>query len=148
MPLDPLEDIYVRLRRLERRLDEAGRVGVPGLYHATLATTGATPTPIYSFGTASGYTYQLFVRVVARRTGGSAGTAGDSASYIRKVSFRNVSGAVTILSGAVNVATDHEDQAGWDVTFDVSGTSVRCLCTGATNNNVNWDMQATIVQVA
>lgn len=146
MPLDTLEDIYIRLRKLERRIDEAGRGGVPTLYHAIRTTTDGSAATIYTFSTATGYTYQILIRMTARRTGGSAGAAGDSASYLIAHSWKNISGVVTGLGSPAFLLT-HEDQAGWNVTFSVSGTNVLCQVTGATNNTVNWDMQATIVQV-
>lgn len=103
----------------------------------TVATTDGTITTVESFVTASNKSYLMEARVVARRTGGTAGVAGDSAAYIRRVMVKNVAGTVTV--SAVQDDLTVEDQAGWDCTIDNSTTTVRVRITGATDNNITWN---------
>jgi hypothetical protein len=83
------------------------------------------------------------VRMIGRRTSGSAGAAGDAAHYIRTARLKNVAGTVTLH----NLQSDYtsEDQASWNGTLDVSGTTVRARVNGAANNNVTWE--ATVLRM-
>ena len=78
------------------------------------------------------------VDVVARRTGGSAGTAGDGASYRILGTFRRVSAGSATLIGSLTADHTAESQGGWDATLTVSGNDVLVRVTGAANNNVSW----------
>lgn len=103
-----------------------------------VATTDATPTTILSFTTASNFSYQVEVMCTARRTGGSAGTAGDSAGYKLFGTFKNVAGTLTQV-GTTTAAHTAEDQAGMDCTLGTSGTAIVVTGTGTVNNNFNWE---------
>lgn len=103
------------------------------------ATTDATVTTLHSVATSTNQTVYVEATVVARRTGGSAGAAGDTAAYKVCGLYKNVSGTVTLV-GAVTTLYSAESQAGWDCTLDVSGTTVRVRVTGAANNNVTWHL--------
>lgn len=107
------------------------------IFQNRVATTDATVTTLQTLTIASGYSYHIEAKVIARRTGGVAGTANDTASYIRWGTVKDVSGTATIV-GAVIPAYTSEDQAGWDCTIDVTGGTARVRVTGATNNNVTW----------
>jgi hypothetical protein len=52
-------------------------------------------------------------------------------------SFVDKAGTVTVSS---TTTTIREDQAGWNVVLDNSGTTIRVRVTGATNNNVTWHL--------
>ena len=84
--------------------------------------------------------------VVARRTGGTAGTAGDIAAYGRRAAFKNVGGVLTQISTTTAVGT-YESQAGWDCTITTSGTNILVRGLGAANNNVTWHSTTAIYQV-
>lgn len=114
-------------------------------YQNRVTTTDATVTTLHTFTIAASNTVGLVVRVVARRTGGVAGTAEDGAFYDISCAVKNVAGTATLI-GAVTV-TAKEDQAGWDATVDVTGATARVRVTGATNNNVVWHMHATVMAV-
>lgn len=101
------------------------------------ATTNNTATTIHTVAIPASTTVGIQVVVVSRRTGGSAGTAEDGAMYVRYATYKNVAGTATLI-GAVSSPHTAEDQAGWDVTFNVSGSNVQIQVTGATNNNVTW----------
>lgn len=112
---------------------------------ARAATTDATQTTLDSFSITAGRTYLIEARVLARRTGGSGGTADDGAVYVRRAMATTKTGTVTL--NAVQDGLTQEDQAGWDCTLDVSGTSVRIRVTGAANNDVTWHSTTTIQDV-
>lgn len=107
------------------------------VFQNRVATTDATVTTIHTVPTVSDTTKMIEVRVVARRTGGTGGTAGDGAAYIKVATFKNIAGTVTQI-GANSDVHIAEDQAGWDVTFSVSTTNVLVQVTGAADNNVTW----------
>ncbi|HEX8653117.1 MAG TPA: hypothetical protein VF708_20030 [Pyrinomonadaceae bacterium] len=117
------------------------------VYQNRAATTTATVTTLHTFTVPASTTYAIEAIIVARRTGGSAGTAEDGAFYKIAAVFKNVSGAATII-GAVQQLVAQESQAGWDATFDVTGATVRCRVTGALNNNITWHMTARVWQVS
>lgn len=102
-------------------------------------TTSATPTTItiYSLNVSGTSVFiEMFTRAV--RTGGSSGATGDSAGYIRRALFKNVSGTVTVV-GSIQDGFTAEDQVAWDATFVISGTNIQAQFTGDTNNNITWD---------
>lgn len=107
---------------------------------ATVATTDATVTTLATVATTTDTVMILEARISGRRTGGSAGTAGDSSTYIRTARIKNVAGTVTIQ----NLQSDYtsEDQAGWNGTITVSGTNALVRVTGAANNNITWNVTA------
>lgn len=109
-------------------------------------TANGTIATLRSFTIPASTTYAIEAMLVARRTGGSAGTAEDGAFYKLIATFKNVGGTATQI-GATTVVATHEDQAAWDVVFDVTGATARIRVTGALNNNVTWHMTARIWQV-
>lgn len=110
------------------------------------ATTDATATTLHTVTIAATKTYTIEVTVVARRTGGTAGTAEDGAGYKRIASVKNVAGTATLI-GAVTAVSTQEDQAGWDCTIDVTSNTARVRVTGATDNNVTWHVTARVYSV-
>lgn len=100
------------------------------------ATTNATVTTLGALTVATNTTYLVEVRVVARRTGGTAGTADDGAVYIRRAMVTTKAGTVTI--NTIDTPMTQEDQAGWDLTLLASSTFVLVRATGAANNNISW----------
>lgn len=85
--------------------------------------------------------------VAARRTGGSAGTTGDSAGYIRKGVFKRVGTGNAAIVGAVTADHTGENQSGWDTVLAVSGTSVEARVTGAANNDISWVAAVSVYRV-
>lgn len=102
-----------------------------------ITTTDATVTTLATITIPATTTMQIEATVVARRTGGTGGTAEDGAGYRINATVKNVAGTATII-GAVGALYTAEDQAGWDATIDVTGATARIRVTGATNNNVSW----------
>jgi hypothetical protein len=111
-----------------------------------ITTTNATITTLDTISLLTNQIYLIEARVLARRTGGTAGTANDCASYIIVGTFKNSSGTVTQV-GATTMVHSVEDQAAWDCVFTVSGTTVLVQVTGAANNNVAWHSSCVVQQV-
>lgn len=109
---------------------------------ARVSTTDATVTTIQTIPCASSTTTATVGYVVARRTGGSAGTAEDGAMYRVEFAANNIGGTATLIGTAV-VTVIGENQAGWDVTVVGSGANMLIKVTGAINNNINWKWVAT-----
>jgi len=108
-------------------------------YQNRVATTNNTVTTLHTVATTSNNSYIIEAKVLARRTGGSSGTASDTAGYKIIGVFKNNAGTLTQV-GTTTVEHSSEDQAGWDCVFTISGTSVLVRVTGATNNNVTWHL--------
>jgi hypothetical protein len=105
-------------------------------YQVRDTTVSATPKAIWVFATVTDTVYLISFRVVARRTGGTAGANGDSAVYERVCKVKNVGGTATVATIAATVTI--EDQAAWDVTLTASGANISLTVTGAANNNITW----------
>lgn len=101
-----------------------------------VATTNATVTTLGTIASATGYSYLIKTKIVARRTGGTGGTAGDYATYEITASANNEAGTLNIDATTTTVVW--EDQAGWDAIIDASGTDIRIRVTGAASNNITW----------
>lgn len=109
-------------------------------YHQSrIATTDGTASTLYTHTIPASTTVRVEATVVARRTGGSAGTAEDGASYKLSGCYKNVAGTATIIGVVTTIYAD-EDQAGWNATLQVNAGTVRVRVTGATNNNVTWHL--------
>lgn len=115
---------------------------------ASVNTTDDTQTTLATIPISAGYTYQIDAVVMARRTGGTAGAADDGASYHRRAVYTTKAGVVTLMGSIQTIGTDAEDQAGWDVTLDISTTNVRVRVTGASDNNITWFADITVRRVA
>lgn len=118
-------------------IDLYGFAGLKPIFFA-VRTTDATVTTLATLPLEDNATYQIVADVVARRTGGSAGTAGDGASYRRIGTFYRVSAGSATLIGSLSTPHTAESQSGWDATLTVSGTDILVRVTGALNNSITW----------
>lgn len=119
---------------------------IESVFQNRITTTNNTITDLHIFTVPASTTYYIHSIVVARRTGGSAGTAEDGASYEIRGCYKNVSGTATII-GALNTITN-ESQAGWNATFSPTSNTVRLRVTGATNNNITWHTTSKVYYVS
>lgn len=99
-------------------------------------TTDATVTTLATYSVPVNTTVQIEGMCVARRTGGSGGSANDGAGYKVLAVCKNTSGTATVIGSSVTVVG--ESQAAWALTVDASGGDARVRVAGAANNNVTW----------
>lgn len=92
-------------------------------------------------------TYMIEVKTVARRTGGSAGTAGDGGAFVRRVAFKRTGGGNATIIGATNNDYTARDQATFDQTFAGSTTNVLIRVRGAANNNIDWKLLVRVTKI-
>ena len=116
------------------------------LYQGRAATTDATVTTLFTYTIPASTTVLIQANVVARRTGGTLGTAEDGAGYVIDATIKNVAGVATLI-GAVLPDVTQEDQVLWDATIDVTGATARVRVTGAASNNVVWHATIRVWQV-
>jgi len=112
---------------------------VVSVHQNRTTTTSAATTTLQTFSVATNNTVTIEARVLARRTGGSSGTTGDSAAYTIEGTFKNISGTVTQV-GSQTTVHQAEDQSAWNTLFTISGTNVLVSVVGATNNNITWHL--------
>jgi hypothetical protein len=107
-----------------------------------LATTTATPSP-YSILIPDDHNALVETRVCAHQTGGSVGSVGDGASYIRTLHARNIGGTVSNF----NVQSDYtyEVAAALNVTAGVTGANVQFSVVGAANRNITWGIHTNVI---
>ena len=139
---DPLE-----MQALNAQFDDLCGYVALKVTEGFIKTTDATVTTLLTIPLEDNRTAHLIVNVVARRTGGAAGTAGDGASYQRIGTFYRVAAGSATLIGALSTPHTAESQGGWDCTLTASGTDVLVRVTGAVNNNLNWGCLVTLQRI-
>ena len=122
-----------------RRLESIATNDDPreSVFQNRVATTNATVTTLHAITIPVTTTVFVEASVVARRTGGAAGTAEDGAAYVIRAAVKNVAGTATLI-GAVDQVFTREDQAAWDAIIDVTAATARVRITGAIGNNITW----------
>jgi len=114
------------------------QIGVPSVYRifqGTTTTSDDSATNIQTIETASDTSYLLEVRVIGRRTSGS-GDAGDTGTYIRCVTVKNIGGTVS-FGTPTDIHTD-VDGAWGAVSFFASSNNLNVRVTGASGVNISW----------
>lgn len=100
---------------------------------ARVQTTDATPTTIASYTIpADGTVVQLAVRVVARKTDGTA-----RQSWVYEGFYERAAGAAAEVDTPVQVAA-HTSGAVWSIALDTSGAAVRVRATGQAATTIDW----------
>ena len=109
-------------------------------------TTNNTPLTLFNFTPNEGKTYLVEAKIGGKRTGGSAGTEGDSAFYIRKKAFYINSGVIS----PINITTTNdfvaESDSAWNCDIN-SGSNLSVFVLGASNVNINWKGLVTITKI-
>lgn len=119
------------------------------VYQNRVATTDATVTTLHTVTIPASTTVNIVAMVVARRTGGAAGTAEDGASYMVIATVKNVAGVATLIpAGTFLQLWAHESQAAWNATIDVTGATARVRVTGAASNDVTWHATVRVYMVS
>lgn len=114
-------------------------------YNAKVKTTDATPAAVIRTRLAAGKTAMVQAHIVARRTGGSSGTDGDSAFYVLTGAYKNVGGVLTGI--ATPALIGGEDQSAWDVGFTANSDEIVVLVTGAVGNEITWEGTISVYEV-
>jgi hypothetical protein len=107
-------------------------------------TVNATVTSVQTIAIPTDTIVLIESRIVGVRTGGTAGSTGDSASYVRTATYKNIGGTVTVHKRQSDYT--FEDQDSWNAVHAVSGTNAVINVNGSANNNVTWNVTS-IVQV-
>lgn len=100
---------------------------------ATVATTNATATTVWSKALTDSTVYLVTVTLVGRRTDGTAGRA----TYKRQVIVYVEGGSLTIGTPDT-MGTDVESTAGYDITITNSSTTLQVEATGASGHTITW----------
>jgi hypothetical protein len=108
-------------------------------------TTNATATTLADVAVGPDQVAAISMRILCRQHGGTAGSAGDGAHYVREVHARNNSGLLTIRQNATQVTS--EDVAQFDVTVSVNGQNVRFQVIGRADRNIAWVGHAQIMLI-
>ena len=103
----------------------------------TVRTTTAAQTTIVTCPIPASTIVMIEARVVARRTGGTAGVAEDGAGYLILFTWKNIAGVATAIGAPVPAAT-MESQGAWNVVAVANGANVDVKVTGAANNTIDW----------
>lgn len=115
------------------------------LVKATLSTTDATPSTLLSYTLASGFTYSVEAKIVARDI-----TGANRAMFIPKaLVYREGSGSV--IEGGVPYQIDNVTSTGanaWVGTIDTSGNDIRVRVTGAASTTINWHVILELTKVS
>ena len=105
----------------------------------TAVTTDNTPDDITA-GTdapiAANSAVKLHWSVAAIRTGGTAGSPDDTASWDMTCTYKNLSGTATLVGACQK--TSAKDNPSLDITPTVAGNLVQLMATGDTNNIYSW----------
>ena len=97
----------------------------------TVSTTNATVTLIDTVPIPTDKVVKIIADVVAKKD-----DLTEQGGFVKQAQFANNSGTVT-KQGATG-SLFHEAQAGWNVTFVISGTDVLIKVTGAAATNIDW----------
>lgn len=106
---------------------------------ATVSTTDATQTTLQTVAIPTDTAVYLNTKILARRTGGTSGTAGDSAVYEYTGRVKDVGGTVTIPTLFPQADFVSEDQD-WSIIWAVDGTSIDIDVIGAADNDITWEV--------
>lgn len=134
--------MYGRINGVSVQLDNSGNQST---ITSSVSTTNATPTTLSTIAIPTNTTVAIEITVVARRTGGVAGTAQDGGRIKLQAVYKNVSGTATII-GSVTSSPSDFDQA-WTAAFSVSTGNVLVQVTGAASNNIDWAGAGTLTSV-
>lgn len=115
------------------------------IYQDRVTTTNNTQTTLHAITLADDTMYRIEAMVIARRTGGTGGSAGDSAMYQIIGAYKRTGGgtaqAIGLSSNPLTTFNVADSTAiGFGAIFDTSGNDVRVRVTGDTNNNYTWHL--------
>lgn len=111
----------------------------------SVQTTNATPTNMPVLYPDSDATYVFEALVVARYLSGGGGTAGDSAGYFIRGTFKSIGGTLTQIG---TTARDiWEDVAGYDANFAIVSNVLEVQVTGVASATINWKVSTQFTRI-
>lgn len=113
---------------------------------ANVDTTDATITALVTEATVSNAIYYVRATVMARRTGGSGGTANDTSVFQRWAMFKNTAGTVTLLQFVT--PDTYTDVATTDASWAVSSTNMVLNVTGVAATNYSFWTTYTVERIS
>jgi len=99
-------------------------------------TTNATLTTLADILTPTDSVNLITLDVVGRQHGGTAGTAGDGAAYVREIHARNIADVLSIRKNQTSFTS--EDVGAFNLAISNSGANVRAQVQGALDRNIAW----------
>jgi hypothetical protein len=120
---------------------EGGSLSDPALIveQNVINTIDAVPDTLHAVSMMADESMMIEARIVARRTGGTSGSDGDSAAYVIRGLFKTTGSSVLASqTGLTHKITVIEDQSSWDADFSVSGADINVIVTGAADNTIVW----------
>lgn len=99
-------------------------------------TTNDTPTTLADIAVPSGSVAGIDAKIVCRQHGGTAGSTGDGASYVRNIHARNNAGTVSVRQNATSVTSEDSNQ--FNVIVSANSSNVRIEAVGDTDRNIAW----------
>lgn len=99
-------------------------------------TTDSTATTLADISVPSGAVAGIDAKIVCRQHGGTAGSTGDGASYVRNIHARNNAGTVSVRQNATSVTS--EDSNSFNVIVSANIANVRIQAVGDTDRNIAW----------
>lgn len=115
-------------------------------------TTNATPATItasfYQTGSTGSATMLYEIDVVARQTGGTSGTVGDSKGWLlRAIATRTSNTLTQVGTTTSSVIGESTGASAWACTLDFSSSSA-ILCTGEANKTIAWVGLLKIIEIS
>lgn len=99
-------------------------------------TTNNTATTLADIAVPTDAVANIEAKIVCRQHGGTSGTTGDGASYIRNIHARNLGGTVSVRQNATTVTS--EDVVTFNAVVSANTSNVRIEAVGGTNRNIAW----------
>ena len=99
-------------------------------------TTNDSATTLADIAIPSGSVAGIEAKVVCRQHGGTAGSVGDGASYVRNIHARNNGGTVSVRQNATSVTSDDVDS--FNVAVSANSSNVRLQAIGGLDRNIAW----------
>lgn len=121
------------------------QVNFPQQYTFSGTTTTATPATLATIALDATTTTFITAFVVARCTGGSAGTVNDGLGFVVNGAFKMIAGAATQIG--LSLPTTAQDKFVWGATLVPSSGSVIVQASGATNTNISWKVIYQLIKV-
>lgn len=115
-------------------------IGLLGREVATVTTTDATVTTLWSLASATGKTYQITVYLLAKRTDVSPSTWG---TWLIVGSFDNDGGTLSQHATSPSLLVADLPTAAV-ATMDTTGTTIRLRVTGVIAQTFRWDAEVQV----